>query len=71
MEENKLNIDKIVSKINKETTAEELVKEGVPEETAQLLVKVYEKGVGEYRWKHYTLNEKHRDVCVKVCEKLL
>lgn len=71
MEENKLNIDKIVSKINKETTVEELIKEGVPEETAQLLVKVYEKGVGEYRWKHYALNEKHRDVCVKVCEKLL
>ena len=66
-----MNIDEIVSKISKETTAEELIKEGVPEQTAQLLVKVYEKGVGEYRWKHYTINEKHRDVCVKVCEKPL
>ena len=71
MEENKMSIDEIVSKINKETTANELVDQGVPEEIAQLIVKVYEKGVNEYRWKHYNLNEKHRDVCVKVCEKLL
>lgn len=73
MEENKqeLKFGQIINKINEKTTAKELVKEGVPEEMAELLIKAYDHGVNEYRLKHYNLNEKHKDVCVKVCEKLL
>lgn len=73
MEETKkeLNFDEIINKINERTTVKELVLEGLSEETANLLIKAYEHGVNEYRWKHYNLNEKHKDVCVKVCEKLL
>ncbi len=72
MEENKeLNYDEIIGKIKENTSVKELIVEGVPEETAELLLKAYKHGVDEYHWKYYRLNESHKELCVKVCEKLL
>lgn len=72
MEERKeLNYEEIINGMSKSTTVDDLTAKGVPADIADIMVKTYERGGQEYRLKHYSLNEKHRDVCVKVCEKLL
>ena len=72
MEERKeLNYEEIINGMSKNTTVDDLTAKGVPADIADIMVKTFKQGEHEYYWKHYHLNEKHRDVCVKVCEKLL
>lgn len=58
-------------KLTESIKASDIVAMGFNENEANYIVEIYKKGIEEYKWDHYDLQQKYQNLCVAVCEKLL
>ena len=70
-EKKKPTAAELCGKLSESIKANDIVAMGFSENEATYIVGIYKKGIEEYKWDHYNLQQKYQKLCVAVCEKLL